>query len=67
MVSNFIMVILAITSVLGAFLVFKVAINMGNKLGTFNDLLEKNKNSNGTSTKKQISGAARNFAPSEYS
>ncbi|MGY8990527.1 MAG: hypothetical protein ACKVHL_02925 [Rhodospirillales bacterium] len=67
MVSNFLMVILAITALVGALLVCKVAINMGNKLAQFNDILEKNKTLGGKSTKKHLNGAARNFAPSQFS
>lgn len=67
MVSNFLMVILAITALVGALLVCKVAINMGNKMAEFNDFLEKNKTLAGKSSKKHLSGAARNFAPSQYS
>jgi|GEM_PF-1776426 hypothetical protein len=67
MVSNFLMVILAITALVGALLVFKVAINMGNKMKEFNEFLEKNKTLAGKPSKKNTSGAARNFAPSQFS
>ena len=68
MVSNFLMVILAITALLGALLVFKIAINMGNKMASLNDLLELKKNQlGGGANKKRSSGAARNFAPSQFS
>ena len=67
MVSNFLMMILAITALAGALLVFKVALNMGNKMADLNNLLEKNKNLAGKSTKKHQGGAARDFAPSQYS
>jgi hypothetical protein len=43
MVSNFLMMILAITALAGALLVLKVALNMGNKMADLNNLLEKNK------------------------
>lgn len=66
--SSFLMVILALAALIGALLVCKVAVNMGNKMGEFNDLLEKNRNLAGKpGSKKNVSGAARNFAPSQYS
>ena len=67
MVSNFLMVILAITALVGALLVFKIALNMGRKMETLNDLLELKKNSGNAANKKRSSGAARNFAPSQFS
>lgn len=68
MVSNFLMVILAITALVGALLVCKVAINMGNKMKAFNDLLERNRELAGKpGSNKNTSGASRNFAPSQFS
>ena len=67
MVSNFLMVILAITALIGALLVFKIAVNMGKKMAHVNSLLEMKNQTGKGGNKKRSSGAARNFAPSQFS
>ncbi len=65
--SNFLMVILALTALIGAGLIFKVAVNMGNKIKLVNDILEIKSQAGSSPGKKHSSGAARNFVPSHFS
>lgn len=66
MVSNFLMLSLAILALVSAFLVARVAVNMGKKLGTLSALAEKSSDGANTANNKRNSGAARNFTPSQF-
>jgi hypothetical protein len=66
MVSNFLMLSLAILALVSAFLVARVAVNMGKKLGNLNALAGNTADTAKTANNKRNSGAARNFTPSEF-
>ena len=60
------MVVLALTSLIGALLVFRVAVNMGKKVAAVKELLESSQNQAGAKIKKSNKGSSRDFAPSKY-
>ncbi|MEQ8194196.1 MAG: hypothetical protein RIB59_06885 [Rhodospirillales bacterium] len=64
--SNFLMLSLAILALVSAFLVARVAVNMGKKLGDINALAGKDSDTAKVANHKRNSGAARNFTPSQY-
>ena len=61
------MVVLAISSLIGALLIFKTALNMGRKIAKVKELFDNGETQAEKNKKKRNSGVDRNFAPSKYS